>query len=613
MLKSSARVRPGVSWPRHEFADWTRVRAPRPRSRAFAAAILPRVIARSPRTRLRRAALLAARALLFAALALTACAPAKPPVARVASAQRYFGSVTPPRDNFLRMNNGAEPETYDPGLAVGQPDGRVARILFEGLTVPNAETLAPEPGQASRWEASADGLTYTFHLRPNLVWSDGTRLDAHDFVWSWLRVLKPATAARYASLLYPIRNAESYNKGELTDSTQVGVAAPDDSTLIVRLHDPTPYFLFLTQFYTYLPVPRQAITRWGSQWTRPGHIVSNGAFTLAEWRQQDRFVFRRNPRYWDAASVRLDGIIAYSVEDLNTSVNLYKAGVIDWTTSGYIPAPFVPYLFQYADFQHAPFQNIYFYSVNVTRKPLDNVWVRRALNYAIDRDAIARDLLKGMRDPWGNFTPRGYPGYTPPPPVRFDPAKARACLAKAGYPDGRGCPKISIMFNTSEDHRRIAEAIQQMWTRELHIPVELSNQEWGSYLQATTQLQYDVARRGWIGDYLDPNTFLACMVTGDGNNRTGWSNPRYDALLRAAAREVDPAKRFALLRDAEALLLDESPVLPIYHYIVNDLVKPYVRGIFPTALDTHPLKRVWIDRDWKPGASSLANAGPGPR
>jgi ABC-type oligopeptide transport system substrate-binding subunit len=555
--------------------------------------------------------LIAALIAVLAAAALANCSKPRPPIASTASAPRYFGNATPPRDNILRMNNGAEPETFDPSLAVGQPDGRVCRIMFEGLTVPNEITLQPEPGQASRWETSTDGLTYTFHLRHGLTWSDGTPLGARDFVWSWIRVLRPENAARYAGVLYPIVNAEAFNKGALKDPSQVGVSAPDDTTLIVRLHDPAPYFLFLTEFYTYVPVPRHVIERWGDQWTRPAHIVSNGAFILTDWRQQDRFVFRRNPRYWDVASVKLDGVIAYSVEDLNTSADLYKAGVIDWTTSGYIPAPFLPYLAAFKDYQHAPQQGTYFYSVNVTRKPLDNVWLRRALNWSIDRNAIAHDLLKGTREPWGLFAPTGYPGYDPPPPVRFDPDKARAFLARAGYPGGRGCPKISIMFNTSEDHRRIAEAIQQMWKRELHIDVELSNQEWGSYLQATTQLQYDVARRSWIGDYLDPTTFLTCMLTGDGNNRAGWSNPRYDALLHAADKEVNPAKRMALLREAEALLLDESPILPIYHYTVNDLVKPYVRGIVPNLLDTHPLRHVWIDHTWKPGAPTVAVTTPG--
>jgi oligopeptide transport system substrate-binding protein len=547
-------------------------------------------------------------ALAAIALAFCACAPQRPPDARVASARHYFGSVTPPRDNILRMSNGAEPETFDPTLAVGQPDGRVVRIMFEGLTNPDAKTLEPGPGQAYRWEVTDGGRTYTFHLRPGLEWSDGTPLTARDFQWSWLRVLRPETAARYASLFYPIVNAEAFNKGTIQDESSVGILAPDDSTLIVRLHDPTAYFLFLTQFYSYVPVPRHAIEKWGDQWTRPANIVSNGPFVLTDWRQQDRFVFKRNARYWDVASVKLDGIIAYSLEDMNTTVNLYKAGVIYWTTSGYIPSPFLPFMFQYADFQHGRYQGTYFYSVNVTRKPLDNAWLRRALNYAIDRDAIANDLLKGTRDPWGRFAPAGYPGYEPPPGVKFDPVKARDCLARAGYPDGRGCPKIAIMFNTSEDHRRIAEAIQQMWKRELHIDVELSNQEWGSYLQATTQKQYDVARRSWIGDYLDPTSFLGCMMTGDGNNRSGWSNARYDALLNQAGRESDAKKRFAMLSEAEAILLDEAPVLPIYHYTINDLVKPFVHGIYPTALDTHPLKNVWIDRDWKPGAPADAPA-----
>ena len=547
-----------------------------------------------------------AAALAISVLGVLSCA--RPPVtAEHASAgPRYFGSVTPPRENVLRFSNGAEPETYDPSIAVGQPDGRVVRILFEGLTVPNARTLMSEPGQAYRWELSPDGRTYTFHLRPGLVWSDDTPLTARDFLWSWLRVLRPENAARYASVLYPIENAEAYSKGELRDSTRVGIAAPDDSTLVVRLHNPTAYFLFMTAFYTFVPVPRHVVERWGDQWTRPAHIVSNGPWTLESWRQQDRFVFRKNPRYWDAATVRLDRIEAYSIEDLNTVVNLYKAGVIDWTTSGYIPSPFLPFMFQYSDFQHARFQAVYFYSINVTRKPFDNVWFRRALNWSIDRDAIAHDLLKGTRDPWGNFTPAGYPGYHAPPPIGFDPEKARAYLARAGFPGGRGCPKISILINTSEDHRRIAEALQQMWKNTLNIPVEISNQEWGSFLQATTAKQYDVARRSWIGDYLDPTTFLGIMVTNDGNNRTGWSNAHYDALLREAAREVNPAKRMALLSRAETLLLDESVVLPVYHYTINSMVKPYVHGIYPTALDTNPLKRVWIDHDWRPGAPALA-------
>lgn len=549
---------------------------------------------------LRKPALVLAAALLVA----VSCAPrqADHPLAENAS---YFGDVSPPADNVLRFNLGAEPETYDPTLAVGQPDGRVDRILFEGLTREDAQTLAPMPGCAERWEISPDGLTYTFHLRPGLVWSDGTRLTAEDFRWSWMRVLTPATAARYAGNLYVIRGAEAFNRGT-APAESVGLAAPDDSTFVVQLENPTAYFLYLVQFYTFLPVPRRVIEKWGDRWTRPEHIVSNGAFTLADWKQNAYFRFVKNPRFWNAGEVKLDGLMAYTVDDLNTSVNLYKAGVFDWCPSGYMPSAFIPYLREYADFRHGNYQGTYFYSMCVTKPPLDNVWVRRALNAAVDRDAIANDLLKKSRDPWGNLVPSGYPGYVKPPGLKFDPAYARECLVKAGYPGGKGFPKISILFNTSEDHRRIAEAIQAMWKSTLGIDVELSNQEWGSYLQATSNLQYQVARRSWIGDYLDPTTFLQLGLTGDGNNRTGWSDPHYDALLRRASSELDPVARMRTLAAAESLILADGPFIPIYHYSTNELVKPYVRGIYRTALDVHPLNYVSIDRNWRTSPPATA-------
>ena len=537
---------------------------------------------------------LAVTACAFALVAaVCSCAP------RAEGEARFFGSLRPPAANVLRFNNGNEPETLDPSVMSGQPDGRVAKLQFEGLTEYDPQTLLPVPGQAYRWETSADGLVYTFHLRPGLVWSDGTSLTADDFVWSWRRVLSPVTASRGAALLYPIANAEAFNQGRLTDSTQVGVAARDDSTLVVTLRAPTPWFLFLTSYYTFVPVPRACIARHGARWTEPGRVVGNGAFTLVKHRQNEKFVFVKNPRYWAASEVRLDGVEAYCVDDLSTSVNLYKSGAIDWNPSGYIPSPFLPLVRGYADYVGGEFQATYFYGVNCTRAPFDDPRVRRALNLAIDREAIARDLLKGTRRAWGRITPSGYPGYDGPPPVPFAPESARAELARAGFPDGRGFPKFTILFSTSEDHRRIAEAIQAMWRRELGVPVELRNMEWSSYQQATTTLNYDVARRSWIGDYLDPSTFLSLLTSGNGNNRSGWSDPEYDRLMRDSEHEVDPAKRFALLRAAEARALASSPYLPIYHYATHELVKPYVKGVFHTALDVHPLSRVWIDRGWR--------------
>jgi ABC-type oligopeptide transport system substrate-binding subunit len=513
--------------------------------------------------------------------------------------RRYFGSLAAPAGQVLRFNLGTEPELRDPSIMSGQPDGRFARMVFEGLTTADPRTLEPRPGQAYRWETSLDGLTYTFHLRPGTQWADGVPVTARDFLYSWRRVLEPATASRNAGLLYPIRGAEEFNKGTASDPASLGLRAPDDSTFVVTLAHPTAYFLFLTNYYTLMPVPRHIVEAWGTRWTLPDHLVGNGPFRWTWWRQNDHYEFVPNETYWDRSHVQLDKVVAYTVDDLNTCTNLYKSGAIDWNPSGFIPSQYLPFLKPYADYRTGRYQGTYFYSLNVTRPPLDRPWVRRALNLAIDRVAIARDLLKGSRDPWGRITPEGYPGYVGARPVTYDPARARECLTRAGFPGGKRFPRLTILFNTSEDSRRIAEAIQAMWKRELGINVELSNQEWGSYLMATTTLQYDVARRSWIGDYLDPNSFLQMLVGGDGNNRTGWSNEQYDALLREAADTLDPARRFATLAEAESLALDQSVYLPIYHYSTVELVKPWVRGLYQTALDVHPLTHVWIDHDWR--------------
>jgi oligopeptide transport system substrate-binding protein len=546
----------------------------------------------------------AAAAALAAGALSASCGPAVP--APDESGETYFGTVTVPRRQVLRYNNGAEPELLDPGLLSGQPDGRIARALFEGLVTPHPQTLEPTPGQAQAWEISADRTTYTFHLRPGLRWTNGDPLTAEDFLYSWRRVLEPTVGSRYASLLYPIAGAEAYNKRESRDPASIGLSAPDAHTFVVRLSHPTPYFLFSVSFYTFLPVHRASVEAHGDRWTRAENIVSNGPFRLAGWRQGHHFHLVKNPSYWDAANVRLEEIYAYSVEELNTSVNLYKSGAIDWNPSGYIPTPYVPHMARYRDFWSVPYHAVYFYSLNTTRPPLDDVWVRRALAAAVDRETIARGVLKGTRLPWGNLTPSGYPGYAAPPGQRFDPAYARECLARAGYPGGQGFPRLEILFNTSEDHRRIAEAVQAMWKEHLNLPVALSNQEWASYLNATTRLEYQVARRSWIGDYPDPSTFLGIFVTGDGNNRTGWSNAEYDRLVRGSEREPDAARRLALLADAERILLDDGVVIPIYHYVLTELVKPYVRGLHPTVLDTHPLKGVWIDTGWRPGDPVVA-------
>ena len=363
------------------------------------------------------------------------CAPTQDSaVTRTASEPRYFGATRAPAHDVFTFANGAEPEGIDPGLISGQPDGRVARAMFEGLAIPDPVTLEPTPGQAYRWEISSDGLTYTFHLRPGLKWSDGSPLTAQDFLWTWRRVIRPETASRNANLMYPILNAEAFNKGEISDITAVGVSAPDDSTFVVRLASPTSYFLFLTQYYTFLPVPRAVIEAHGPRWTLPENVVSNGPFVLEKWRQGDRFEFRRNPLYWDAASVRLERVVMLSVDDLNTCANLYKAGVTDWNPSGYLPSQFVPHLKPFADLKSGPYQGIYFYSINTTRKPFDNVWVRRALAYAVDRVGHCPGSAQRHSPRLGQLHPDGLPGL---PAADAHEVRPRA---GPGMPDARRVP-----------------------------------------------------------------------------------------------------------------------------------------------------------------------------
>lgn len=281
------------------------------------------------------------RASIFALLAVLACAK----------------DGTRPEFVFLL---GAEPETIDPGMSSGQPDGRVARNLFEGLVVNDPVDLHPVPGVARSWDVSPDGLLYTFHLRPT-VWSDGTPLTARDFVYSWERVLDPATGARYANMLYPVVNAEAYNQGKLTDSAALGFRAGDDSTLVVTLHSPCAYFLELCCFYTLLPVPRHAIEKHGEEWIKPGNIVSNGPFVLGEWLLNRHVRFVKNPLYWDAAGVALRVADGLTSDNINASFNLYMSGVLDWVDSGAVPLFVVPELRKRPDFHSSPFFNTYFY------------------------------------------------------------------------------------------------------------------------------------------------------------------------------------------------------------------------------------------------------------
>lgn len=374
-------------------------------------------------------------------------------------------------------------------------------------------------------------------------------------------------------------------------SSTVGIHAKSPAEFVVTLQNRTPYFADLVAFYPLYPVNRACYEQHGSpDWTRAENIVGNGPFRLEFRRIRDRIRLVKNDRYWDQANVRLNSVDALATKSETTALNMYLNGQIDWAP--YLPAATIPVLRgeKFADQYHsAPMLTTYFYRVNVTRPELRDKRVRQALNLAIDKQAICDRVTRAGEVAATTYVPPGLAGYVSPAGTGYDPQRAKTLLAEAGYPEGRGLPAIEILYNDMDVHKTIAETIQQMW-RGVGIVAELRGLEWGVYLDSTHNLDYDVSRAGWIADYSDPNTFLDMFMGGNANNQTGWSNTRYDELMREAAAEGDPPKRMALLAEAEALLLDEQPILPMYFYVSKNLVHPRVKGFFNTVQDEHPLK-----------------------
>ena len=497
----------------------------------------------------------------------------------------------------LVILNGAEPETLDPHLMTGQLEQRLAYALYEGLVF-NDEAGEIKPGVAESWDMSPDGLTYTFHLRRNATWSNGNPVTAHDFVASWRRALEPATAAEYAGQLHYIKNAKPFNEGTLKDFSQVGVRAPDDYTVVVALENPTPFFIGLCATTPLLPVHATAIAAKDGAWMRPGKMISNGAYELAAWRLNDRIRLRKNPHYWAKDGVKMETIDVLPINRPNTALNFYGSGQADVIIDKFLtPVGLLSELKKRPDFHSGPFLGVLFVRFNVLRKPFNDSRVRLAFAYAIDRKEICEKILKAGELPAFSMTPPGTGGYAPPRGVSFDEDRAQLLLAAAGYPGGKGFPPVSYLYNEGDLSAAVAVELQAMFKRVLNVQVNLRPMENKVYQNTMSQLDYDLCRSSWIGDYNDPNTFLDLFLTGAGNNRTGWGNPVYDKLIGEAAAELDIEKRHAIFRRAEQLLISEgAPVAPIHFYVgVQMYDADRLGGLQANLLDEHPFKSMY----WK--------------
>ena len=504
----------------------------------------------------------------------------------------------------LHWGNGAEPQELDPHIVTGLPEHHIIVGLLEGLVLKDPATLEPIPGMAESWDISDDGKTYTFHIRANARWSNGDPVSSADFVWSWWRALQPALGNLYAYMYYPIKNAEAYATGKLDDFSQVGVKAIDAKTLEVTLANPTPYFLQLLDHYSMFPVHRATIEKFGdpsergTRWTRAGNFVGNGPFILKQWDLNRLVMIEKSPTYYDADKVRLNAIRFYPTENVSTEERMFRAGQLHVT--GSLPADKIA-VYKKTNPQGlriSPYLGTYFYRINTTVEHLADKRIRRALAMAINRQQIIDTVTKGEQMPAFTFTPPNTLGYTAENGFAEDLETAKALLAEAGYTNGEGFPPTELLYNSSEGHRKLAVAIQQMWKKHLNIDISLNNQDWKVYLDSVTTGNYQIARAGWIGDYVDPNTFLDMWLTEGGNNSTGWHNDEYDRLISEDAPAAkERTQRYAHFRRAEAILMDGMPIIPIYTYNSIHLVHPDVKGMPSNILDYAQYKQMYLSEE----------------
>jgi len=527
--------------------------------------------------------------LLMLALLAAGCGDRAPDGSRVADEGVTF-----------HRGNGAEPATLDPHRAEDSASFEILRDLYEGLTTGTVEAKVV-PGTAESWDVSPNGLTWTFTLRADAAWSNGDPVTATDFVAGFRRTVDPATASTYAQVLFPVKNAGAVNRGDLPPEA-LGVSAPDGRTFVVELAAPTPYFLSLLTHSATYPLHRASFAVHGEDFVRAGNMVSNGAYALDEWAVNSFVRLRRNPYYHGAENVQIDTVYYYPIEEHSAELQRYRAGELDFTQS--VPNNQYDWIqANLGDELHVtPYLSTYFFVLDLTERPFDDARVRQALAMAVDRQTLVEKVLGGgQQGAWG-LVPPGVDNYASAEyewrdwPEERRLAEARRLYREAGYSADNPL-EARILYNTSDNHRKIAVAVQEMIRSALGADITVVNQEFKVMLETRKEpSRWEILRYGWTGDYNDPYTFLEIFRSDSPQNPAWYANPEFDRLLENASEEVDMGRRARLLRDAEQLLINDYPVIFAYFYVARHLVKPWVRGYRANIMDHNYSRHYRIER-----------------
>jgi oligopeptide transport system substrate-binding protein len=498
----------------------------------------------------------------------------------------------------LNRGNGAEPKSLDPHHIEGTWEAAITGELLTGLTTEDAEGK-PIPGVAERWDMSADGKTWTFHLADHL-WSDGMPLTAEDFVYAWRRILDPKTAAQYASILYIFKNAEAINSGKMKPE-DLGAKAIDARTLELQLEHPAPYITELMTHQTTFPVPRHVVEAKGDAWSRPGNYVGNGAYTLIDWVPNDHVTLVKNPKFYDAANVKIDRVVFYPTTDADAALKRFRARELD--VQDPLPASQIDWLRQNMPetVEIGPYLGLGYIVVNQTRKPFGDLRVREALNLAYDRETVSEKIIRLGQEPAYTIVPPGIANYPDGNALDFKSMaypdrikKAQGLMRAAGFgPDKRLATTYSI--STSPDARRVAAAVQQMW-KQIYVDVELVPSEVQINYMKLQNGDYDIGGAGWVADYNDARNFLFLFMTNNGGFNYGrYKNPQFDKLMEQSDQEPDLMKRGALMAQAEAIALKDYALIPTLNLVTSNLVRPYVKGWVANIKDIHHTRWLSID------------------